>query len=111
MECPVSVLSRGVPLRPWAEASIHHHADELARRHPALCACDVVVSAPAAQWHRAAGPYDVLLRLERPDGPPLVVHPSARERIDLAIDEAFALALLRLDSDAEVRPAVTSAIG
>lgn len=104
MHCPVSVLSRGEPLRPWADASIRQHADELARRHPTLGGCDVVVSAPTSRWRRAAGPWDVLLRLERPNAPPLLVHPIARERVDLAIDEAFALAHVLLEEAAE-RPA------
>jgi len=104
VERSVSVHSRGLPLKPWAEASIHHHADELLRRCPALCGCDVVVSAPCARWRRAGGPYDVLLRLQRGSAPVLVVHPPARERLDLAIDDAFAIARLRVDGPAPADP-------
>lgn len=99
MQRPVSVLSRGVPLRPWAEASIHQHGVELLKRCPSFCGCDVVVSGPTPRWRRAGGPYDVVLRLDRREAPPLVFHPSARERLDLAIDEVFAMARVRLDSE------------
>lgn len=110
MDRPVSVHARGIPLKPWAEASIHHHADELLERCPSLCGCDVVVSAPCARWRRAGGPYDILLRLERGAAPAVVVHPPSRERLDLAIDDAFALARLRLDGESVPSPRPETAV-
>jgi len=96
MEKPVNVSSRGVALSPGIEAEIRDRAAQLERFYPRLIGCSVVVEGPGSR-HQRGGPYDVQLDLSVPGGEPILISRQHQERLERAIDDAFDVAVRRLE--------------
>jgi len=93
MQTPVEIEFQGMEGRPYIQAALAKHVDELERRFGRVTACRVVLKAPSGR-HRTGGLYEVNIRLALPDGREVNVDRTAQkdERhsdLDFAINDAF----------------------
>lgn len=96
MEKPVNVVSRGVALSPGIESEIRERVAQLERFYPRLIGCSVVVEGPGPR-HQRGGPFDVQLDLRIPSREPILISRQHQERLERAIDDAFDVAVRRLE--------------
>lgn len=107
MERPLSIRSQDVTLSDRDEALIRRRAAELEKFYPRLVGCSVAVEGPGAR--KGGAGFRVALDLRVPGAEPLIVNRQRRERLDLAIGEAFDVAERRLDEFGRVQRGETRA--
>jgi cold shock CspA family protein len=96
MERPLTLTARGVDLPPGLEQEIRERVAALERFYPRLVGCEVRVEGPGRR-HLSGGPYAVNLDLRVPGADPILVNRQGQERLERAVDDAFDVAVRRLE--------------
>ena len=96
------IAARGVRIPPRLQQEIEKRIDELERFYPDLIGCSIRVQGPGLR-HRSGGPFGVRIDLRVPGGDPILVDRQEEERLDLAIGEAFDVAIRRLEDFARIQ--------
>lgn len=101
---PIQVTFHGVDRQEGVEDAARRHAAHLARFHPRIHGCKLVIGRAEGSAHTARDRYHVQLRVEIPGNDVVVAHQPARpehEDVFVAVGDAFRVAERRLeDADA-----------
>jgi ribosome-associated translation inhibitor RaiA len=102
VEKAIQITSRHVRLPASVEAEVARRVAHLERFYPRLIGCSLVVEGPG-RHHRTGGPYDVQLDLRVPGGEPIIVNRQRAPDLEVAIGEAFDVALRQLEDYARLQ--------